>query len=63
MDKKKEKVDIFDIDFMNTSSASECTGLVQTPPLSEDEADSYTELYHVPITKADRLDAEEEQKR
>ena len=63
MKKKKERIDFFDYDFMNTSSYSECTGLVQTPPLSDDEANSYGALYNVPITKADRLDAEEEQKR
>lgn len=30
------------------ASMSECTGLIQTPPLSEDEAESYTELYTIP---------------
>lgn len=32
-------------------SATECTGLVQTPPLSVDEADSYGKIYDVPHTK------------
>lgn len=30
------------------SSSTECTGLIQTPPESEAEADSYTDLYTIP---------------
>jgi hypothetical protein len=32
-------------------SATECTGLVQTPPASVDEAESYNEIYDVPHPK------------
>jgi hypothetical protein len=32
-------------------SSTECTGLVQTPPTSVDEANSYSEIYDVPHTK------------
>lgn len=30
------------------SSSTECTGLIQTPPDSEAEADAYAELYPIP---------------
>lgn len=30
------------------ASYTECTGLIPTPPLSEDEAESYKEIYDVP---------------
>lgn len=30
------------------SSSTECTGLIQTPPVSESEADSYADLYTIP---------------
>lgn len=29
-------------------SSNECTGLIQTPPTSESEAEAYAELYTVP---------------
>ncbi|GEM_PF-1813521 len=29
-------------------SATECTGLMPTPPLSEDEEESYSDLYTIP---------------
>ena len=43
-----EKFDdiIFDVD--TVASATECTGLIPTPPISEEAADSYTELYTIP---------------
>ncbi len=33
------------------ASATECTGLIPSAPLSEDEMDSYTSLYSVPKIK------------
>lgn len=30
------------------ASATECTGLIPTPPLSEPEAESYLDLYDIP---------------
>lgn len=35
-------------DAQSVVSATECTGLIQTPPASEDEAESYTEIYEIP---------------
>lgn len=32
-------------------SSTECTGLMPTPPLSVDEAESYTEIYDLPQPK------------
>lgn len=41
--------ELFDGD--NVASATECTGLIPTPPLSEEEAESYTEIYNIPQPK------------
>ncbi|MDD4334540.1 MAG: hypothetical protein PHY77_02925 [Desulfotomaculaceae bacterium] len=29
-------------------SSTECTGLIPNPPLSEDQAESYAEIYDIP---------------
>ncbi len=29
-------------------SSTDCTGLIPSPPLSEDEAESYAEIYDIP---------------
>lgn len=53
LDKRKLKLKDKDTFFEDESvvSATECTGLVQTPPASVDEADSYSEIYDIPHTK------------
>ncbi len=33
----------------SVASGTECTGLTPTPPLGEEEADSYTEIYDIPL--------------
>ncbi len=33
--------------FDTVASATDCTGLIPTPPLSEDEAESYAQLYKI----------------
>mgnify|MGYP000985098506 CR=1 FL=1 len=41
-------------EFFNTESvvsATECTGLIQTPPITEFEAESYKEIYDVPLNQ------------
>ena len=45
-----EKEDMFDqlSDINPVASAMDCTGLIQTPPLSEDELEAYAELYDMP---------------
>ncbi len=30
------------------ASATECTGLIPTPPLSDDEVESYGDIYRIP---------------
>jgi hypothetical protein len=39
------------LDPNNVVSNTECTGLIQTPPLTEDEAESYKEIYDLPVPK------------
>ena len=34
---------------MNVVSGTECTGMVPTPPLDDDEANAYREIYDVPV--------------
>jgi hypothetical protein len=52
MSKNKQSIEFynkdlfFDID--DVVSATECTGLIPTPPRSESEAESYTDIYLVP---------------
>lgn len=47
---KRKKEDMFDqlSDINPVVSSMDCTGLMQTPPLSEDELDSYSEIYDMP---------------
>lgn len=33
----------------NTASAMECTGLIPTPALSEDEQNAFGDLYDIPL--------------
>ncbi len=32
----------------NVASITECTGLIPTPPVNEEEAEAYTDLYTIP---------------
>ena len=37
------------LEIMNTvASSTECTGLIQTPPSNDEEAESYTDIYSIP---------------
>lgn len=38
--------DLYDLN--TVASSMECTGLIPTPPVSESEAESYTDLYNIP---------------
>ncbi|MDD4237872.1 MAG: hypothetical protein PHT62_04895 [Desulfotomaculaceae bacterium] len=42
---------LYDSDLDIVASATDCTGLMPTPPLSVAEAESYTEIYDVPQPK------------
>lgn len=39
--------DLTDTSDLDTCSATDCTGLIPAPPLSEAELESYNELYHL----------------
>ena len=36
-------------DTNDVSSVTECTGLIQIPPINEDEAKAYCDIYAIPI--------------
>ena len=40
-----DRHDFDEEDYMNVSSAGDCTGLIPSAALTDDEFDSYTELY------------------
>ncbi len=40
-------------EIMSVASATECTGLMPTPPLTKRAVDSYAEIYDVPLAKDD----------
>lgn len=39
--------DTFNYDITKTNSATDCTGLIPTPPQSESEFDSYMDVYEI----------------
>lgn len=48
---------------MNVASSTECTGMTPTPPLGTDDAESYREIYDIPVEqrrKKLQLDADTE---
>ena len=50
-DKKKKQVFPIDEDALGMGvvvSSTECTGLMPTPPLSEQDEQSYTDIYDIP---------------
>lgn len=51
-DEDKRKLQLQDEDSFFGSegivSSMDCTGLIQTPPTSEEEADAYTDIYDIP---------------
>ncbi len=47
--RKKPNFELEILDDINAvASANECTGLIQIPPTTEDEAEAYGEIYVVP---------------
>lgn len=40
--------ELFDEQF-SVASATECTGLIPTPPVTEPEVNSYSEIYDIPL--------------
>lgn len=48
---------------LDISSATECTGMVPTPPLTDAEVEGYSDVYSVPQKKAAQTDADGIKKR
>ena len=46
--KLKDKDSFFDSGMDTVVSSTECTGLIQTPPKTESEAEAYADLYTAP---------------
>lgn len=50
--KKKDKYNVSFEDYLENSSkiasSSECTGLVQTPPATDEESTAYADIYKIP---------------
>lgn len=50
--KGKRKYDSYNQEILDeidtVASTTECTGLIPTPPVSEEEAESYTKIYTIP---------------
>ncbi len=60
MDKKRRSYDVpcgddlermVEINLMNVISGNECTGLVPVPPIDIEAADSYNDIYDVPVER------------
>ena len=54
----KKKKDKYNVSFegcldspKSVASSTDCTGLIPTPPITDEEADSYTDLHDVPRPK------------
>ena len=48
-----DKREPFDEQF-NVASATECTGLIPTPPMAEPEVTSYSEIYDIPLADGEK---------
>lgn len=57
MDNKNKKKDKYNMsDFSPVALSTELTGLVQTPPESLDEAESYKDLADIPTQKSKSIE-------
>ncbi len=57
------KDNISEIDFLNTVSTTECTGLTPTIPEDITEAESYNDIYRVPVKKGNPNKKRKQQKK
>lgn len=48
-----ESADEFYSDLFSVASSTECTGLVPSAAYTDDEVDSYTDIYAIPLQKDD----------
>ena len=58
MAKKRKKKATFNLDLMDASSSTECTGLTPRPPLSESEYESYQEIMNFGPPKIEKKNKE-----
>lgn len=50
----EEDRDFLYYDVENIASATDCTGLIPTPPTNAEEAESYTKIYSVPTPSVEK---------
>lgn len=50
----EEDRDFLYYDVENIASATDCTGLIPTPPTNAEEAESYTNIYSVPTPSVEK---------
>ena len=64
MDEKKKREDALNDDYLSLdiTSATECTGMVPAPPLTEAEVEGYEDMYSVPQKRATQVDADGKKK-
>lgn len=54
---------LLDMDYINSASATDCTGLIPSAPVSEAELDAYEELYpYLPTAVVQVKSKKEEEK-
>ena len=46
--------ELYRYDLNNCNSATECTGLIQSPPQSDEELAAYNEIFHFAIPEIDK---------
>lgn len=62
--RKNSKINDHLLEGLDTvASATECTGLIPTPPLSESEAESYTDIYTIPKPENDQNNGLQQEKK
>ena len=60
---KREKEYDMKFDLSNACSATDCTGLIQSGPVTEDDFDVYKEIYHFGVPEVTEAKAAEKGKR
>lgn len=54
MKKIHDNPNLYRYDLNNASSSTDCTGLIPTPPQSEEEREAYDAIYHYAIPEIDK---------
>lgn len=56
MKKIHDNPELYRYDLNNCSSSSDCTGLIPAPPQSDEELESYNEIFHFALPEIDKQD-------